>query len=178
MSKKTQAKSNTDGLGDRLKNFVESMAFADVFPRTLLASHNPNYDVRRNPNLESYSRFNWVVSGPEFLTPENLPEGAQIQYLYRFVFSTETTIARTTEAGAVPEGQSIPEEHQIGTIHAQFVVEYLSAINPDQVEDKVLEIFQKKLVAFHAWNFWRELLSNLALRARLPVPSLPSFPNV
>ena len=165
--------------GKDLQLFVERLVFAEVYTRSIVSNHSPGFDLRSNAILDSFSRFNWQVSGPEIFTSTELPEDDPLQYLYRFLFPTEVTIAHNPAPGViVPNEQEIPEGLKIGTILVQFVVEYRSSLAPDQVNQQFMEIFSKKIVPLHGWNFWREALSNLALRAKLPIPNLPGFPNM
>ena len=57
-----------------------------------------------------------------------------------------------------------------------FMMEYIvQDAKPDEFDEAAITEFFGKQVPFNMWPYYREFLQSLALRARVPIPTIPPF---
>lgn len=154
-----------------IRAIADQFENADIYPTDMALQRGQGFDPRVNGRSVTFSRYNWTNDTHETLAISGSERGS-IRYLIRFRINTLATIGL---GEAVPQEEEIPEEKVVATIAIGFVIEYVLPTNPADIDSRTLSIIEKVKVVRDVWPFWREALQSLALRARLPIPMLPTL---
>jgi|GEM_PF-3837017 hypothetical protein len=146
-----------------------------VHPTNISFNTNLSEDVHlaRNGLKQTFTRFQWKCTGQA--SGEIEVEPGTTQYLISILVNTVTSIADQPETGPIPEGTEIPDAILVASIEITFSVDYISALAPNDLDPEGMQEFIQHNCPYHFWPYWRELVQNLALRAQIPVPALPSY---
>jgi len=163
-------------ISEQVKKEFMGFRFIEAYVASASVSHSVNFDARLFDASEgSFSRFSWDVSEKIALVKDDseVEDDGVDRHLTRFYFRTYVSIAK----GDVEEYQDkdIPDELLLGEIEVLFAAEYLSPIPHTEADGLSVRLLEDIRVPADAWPYWRETLQGLALRARLPLPTLSPF---
>ncbi|MCH1985526.1 MULTISPECIES: hypothetical protein [Achromobacter] len=163
-------------ISDRVKKEFVSFRFVEAYIASASISHSMHFDARMSDVSDgTFSRFNWSVAEKIALEKDDseLAEGDAERYLTRFYFQAHIAIAK----GLVEDYQdkTLPDEVLLGEIDLLFAVEYLGSVPHPEADGLTLKLLEDIRVPTDVWPYWREAAQNLALRARLPLPTLGPF---
>lgn len=153
---------------EALMKVRDRLMIQQVYPSRISLSSHPDFEpMLQQP--ETSTQFAW---GAREVTIQELATDDPKDNLKMVKFRAPTR-ARIVKGQKPAEGD-YAEEDVLALIEIEFVVEYTVTGTEDLDEDGMNEFGQHNM-PYHLWPYWRELLQNLAMRCRLPVPSMPSF---
>lgn len=159
---------------EKSKKIIGAFEIYDVYPSQISVTHGPAFDLRQlEAPPPSYSRFNWNVDLATVLTNEG-SDGEGPEYLFRYLVETVTELDGGVDGEPSPE-EDLPEERVLGVVLASFAVEYVTKVNPEDVDELSRCIMKMARVPLDIFPYWRETLQGMTTRAKLPVPTLPRY---
>lgn len=163
-------------ISDRVKKEFVSFRFVEAYIASASVNHSMHFDARMSDFPDgTFSRFNWNIAERIALVKDDseVSEDAPDRHLTRFYFQTHIAIAK----GLVEDYQdkNLPDDILLGEIDLLFAVEYLGPIAHPKADGLTLRLIEDIRVPTDVWPYWREAAQNLALRARLPLPTLGAF---
>lgn len=163
-------------ISDRVKKEFVSFRFVEAYIASASVNHSMHFDARMSDvSVGTFSRFNWSVAERIALIKDDSEVSVDDpdRHLTRFYFQTHIAIAK----GLVDDYQdeSLPDDVLLGEIDLLFAVEYLGPIDHTKADGLTMRLLEDIRVPTDVWPYWREAAQNLALRARLPLPTLGAF---
>ncbi|WP_017776662.1 hypothetical protein [Paraburkholderia kururiensis] len=160
---------------EALTYLLNHLVFQQAVPCRIDFKIDTQYDPRAAE--QTYTRVTWTggdVHAADFEV--DVPDGPQKLSIMRFTISTRTRIVKTPDGNIPPDNEDPPEADVIMDATIDFMMEYLvQGATPDEFEEAAVTEFFGRQVPFNMWPYYRELVQNLAMRARLPIPNLPPF---
>lgn len=140
-----------------LQKAIDSLHINDVYLRSSAVICADDFDAKYSSTLEGAAiQKMHVIKGSQVFSVE---EDGQILRVF-FLFGARW-VEPTKEADDVKV---------ISLIEAEFVAEYKMATDIDQ---ESIDEFCNKNASYHVWPYWREYLSSLCERLRMPRLIMP-----
>ncbi len=140
-----------------LQQAINSLQIQDVYVRDLVARCEGDFDPKYAADI---SKLN--IQQMHLVRQSNVAELEDEKHLLRVFIRLGV---RWVDPSEEKEEQSV-----MAMIEAEFIAEYLMG---KRLEQACIDEFSLKNASYHVWPYWRELLSNLCERMRLPRVMLP-----